>query len=158
MCFVHMRVGPLPPPWGAWGAPRWRPLGILDRGIPELSPWRCWRRSLDPSRELLSVGSPRPRPFLELWREQLAPGTNQPDTSIVGRGVSPEPQRRLFLEDGHFVRWAPGDAHGLGGPLTPWLLEELNQSVRLPFLTQLAGRPDEQRHGDRGPHPRRPFL
>lgn len=142
MCFVHMRVGPLPPPWGAWGAPRWRPLSILDRGIPELSPWRCWRRSLDPSRELLSVGSPRPRPFLELWREQLiqspsswatAPGTNQPDTSIVGRGVSPEPQRRLFLEDGHFVRWAPGDAHGLGGPLTPWLLEEPEPECEAPL-------------------------
>ena len=93
MCFVRMGVGPLPVPWGAWGVPRWRPLGILDRGIPELSPRRCLHRGLDPSRELLGVGSPRPRPFLELRREQLiqlpsswatAPGTNQPDTSTRG--------------------------------------------------------------------------
>lgn len=48
---------PLPLPWGAWGVPHWRPLGILDGGIPELSPRRCWPHGLDLSRELLGVGT-----------------------------------------------------------------------------------------------------
>lgn len=63
--FLRFGVGPLPLPWGAWGVPHWRPLGILDGGIPELSPRRCWPHGLDLSRELLGVGTtPHPRPFL----------------------------------------------------------------------------------------------
>ena len=74
-----MGVGRLPLPWGAWGVPRWRPLGILDAGVPEPSPQRCWHCGLDPSRELLGVGPPHPRTFLELrWEQRLQVPSSSP--------------------------------------------------------------------------------
>lgn len=91
-----------------------------------------------------------PRGFLGASRT-VAPGTNQPDHSTAG--VSFQNHRRLCLEDGHAVHWAPGDAHGSGGPLTPGSLGKRTR-VRDPLPhPRLAGSPDGRCQGDRGPHP-----
>ena len=82
-----------------------------------------------------------PRGFLGASRT-VAPGTNQPDPSTAG--VSFQNHRRLCLEDGHAVHWAPGDAHGSGGPLTPRSLGKRTR-VRDPLPhPRLAGSPETE--------------
>lgn len=83
-----------------------------------------------------------------------APGANQPDPSTAG--ASFQNHRRLCLEDGRVVRWAPGDTHGSGGPLTPRLLGETGLECETPFpIPGSQGAPTAASGRQRAP-PRRP--